>query len=61
MNCNYPATIFINIYAQMYKFLLEKYIFTIFCLWTFQGQNEKIVNNTRNTYISVKILLNNII
>ena len=40
-------------FAQMYTFLVEKYIFTIFA-------NEvlivkiKIANNTRNTYILVK-------
>ena len=30
MNYNYPTTIYRSILAQMYKFLVEKYIFTIF-------------------------------
>ena len=30
VNYNYPTTIYRSIFAQMYKFLVEKYILTIF-------------------------------
>ena len=30
MNCNYPTAIYRSIFAQMYEFLVEKYVFTIF-------------------------------
>ena len=56
MNYNYPTIIFRSIFAQMYKFLVEKYVFTIFAYELFKVK-IKIVNNTRNTYIWVKILL----
>ena len=36
MNFNYPTTIFRSIFAQMYKFLVEKYIFTIFAYELFK-------------------------
>ena len=55
MNYNYLTTIARSIFTQMYKFLIEKYIFTTFA---YEGQNKKNVNNTRNTYIWFKILLN---
>ena len=58
MNYNYPNTIFRSIFAQMYKFLVEKYIFTIFAYELFKVK-LKIVNNTRKKHnIRVKILLN---
>ena len=56
MNYNCPTIIFRSIFAQMYKFLVEKYVFTIFAYELFKVK-IKIVNNTRNTYIWVKILL----
>ena len=49
MNYNYPTTIFRSIFAQMYKFLVEKYIFTIL-LMNFSRSNCTIVNNTRNAF-----------
>ena len=58
MNYNYLTTIFRSIFAKMYKFLAEKYIFTIFAYDFFNVKIKKNVNNTRNTYIWVKILLN---
>ena len=36
MNYNYLTTIFRSIFAQMYKFLVEKYIFTIFAFELFK-------------------------
>ena len=57
MNYNYPTAIFRSIFAQMYKFLVENYIFTSFAYELFKVK-MKIVNNTRNMYIWVKILLN---
>ena len=30
MNYNYPTTIFRSVFAQMYNYLVEKYILTIF-------------------------------
>ena len=42
MNCNYLTTIWESIFAQMYKFLVEQYIFYNFCLKLFQGQRQKI-------------------
>ena len=55
MNYTYATTKFRSIFAQMYKFLVEKrYIYNfcswmvekiciyVFCLWTFQGQNENL-------------------
>ena len=48
MNYSYPTTIFKSIFAQMYKFLIEKYIFTIFA-YELSRSKWKIVNNTRNT------------
>ena len=36
MNYNYPTTIYRSIFAQMYKFLVEKYIFTIFAYELFK-------------------------
>ena len=48
MNYNYLTTIFRSIFAQMYKFLVEKYIFTIFA-YEFFKVKIKIVKNTRNT------------
>ena len=50
MNYNYLTTIFRSIFAQMYTFLVEKYIFTFFAYERFKVK-MKIVNNTRNTYI----------
>ena len=41
----------------MYKFRVEKYIFAFFCVKTIHGQTGTIVNNTKNTYTLVKILL----
>ena len=29
MKCNYPTTVYKSIFAQMYKFVVEKNIFTI--------------------------------
>ena len=43
--------------AQIYIFLVEKDIFTILAYELFKVK-MKIVNNTRNTYIWVKIPLN---
>ena len=45
---NFPNTIYRSIFAQMYKFLVEKYIFTIFAYKLFKVKVKKIVNNTRN-------------
>ena len=36
MNYNYLTTIFKKIFAKMYKFLVEKYIFTIFAYELFK-------------------------
>ena len=36
MNYNYPATIYISIFAQMYKFLVKICIFTIFAYELFK-------------------------
>ena len=36
MNYNYPTTIFRSIFAQMYKFLVEKYMFTFFAYELFK-------------------------
>ena len=36
MNYNYPTTICRSIFAQMYKFLAEKFIFTIFAYELFK-------------------------
>ena len=55
MNYNYPTTIIRSIFAQMYKLLVGKYIFT-FLPMNLSRSKWKIVNNTRNTYIWVKIL-----
>ena len=41
MNYNYPTTIFRSIFAQMYKFLVEKYIFTIFAHEFFKVKIKK--------------------
>ena len=57
INNNNTTTIYWSIFAQMYTFLVEKYSFTIFCLCIFHGKNKQNVNNTRNTYIWVNILL----
>ena len=57
MNYNYPTTIFKSIIAEMYKILVEKYIFIIFADELFKVK-MKFVNNTRNTYIFGQILLN---
>ena len=58
MNINYncPTTIYRSIFAQMYKFLDEN-IYLHFLLINFSRSKWKIVNNTRNTCIWVKILL----
>ena len=56
MDYNYLTTIYRIVFAQMYKFLVEKYIFTIFAYEIFKVKS-KIVNNTRNTYIWIKIFL----
>ena len=48
MNYNYPTTIFRIFSPKMYKFLVEKYIFSIFA-YEFFKVKLKIVNNTRNT------------
>ena len=45
---NYPSTIWENIIAQMYKFLVEK-IFIHFLLINFSRSNAKIENNSTNT------------
>ena len=38
----------------MYKFLVEKYILTVFAFEFFKIKIKKNVNNTRNTYIWVE-------
>ena len=55
MNYNYLATIYESIFAQMYKFLLEKYIFPILA-YKFFMVKSKTVNYTRNTYIWVNFI-----
>ena len=42
MNYYYPTTIFRSIFAQMYKFLVEKYIFTIFANDLFKIKMKKM-------------------
>ena len=49
MNFNYPTTIYRSLFAQMYKFQVEKYIFTSFAYELFEVK-MKIVNNTRSKY-----------
>ena len=49
MNYNYPTTIFRSFFAQNLQISGRKIYIYNFCLWTFKGQNEKNVNNTRNT------------
>ena len=61
MNYNYPTTIWGSIFAQMYKLLEEKYIFFKFVFIIFFKVNGKNVNNTRNTYIWVKILSHSVV
>ena len=56
MNYNYPTTIFRSIFAQMYKFLVEKYIFTIFAYELFKVKLKKKIPEIHNIW--VKILLN---
>ena len=48
MNYNYPLQYLEVFLPKMYKFLVENVYFQ-FLLMNFQGQIEKIVNNTRNT------------
>ena len=55
VNYYYPTTIWESIFAQMYKFLVEN-IFFQFLRIIFSRSKAKIVNNTRNKYILVKIL-----
>ena len=42
MNYNYSSTIYRNILAQLYKFLVEKYIFTIFAYERFKVKIKKM-------------------
>ena len=49
INYNYQTTIFRSIFAQMYKFLVEKYIFSNFAYELFKVKMKKNVNNTKNT------------
>ena len=56
MNYNYPTTIWESIFAQMYKFLVEKNVFFQFLLINFSRSKAKIVNNTWVAYIWAKIL-----
>ena len=41
MNYNYPTTIWGSIYAQMYKLLVEKYIFPVFAYKVFKVKGQK--------------------
>ena len=41
MNYTYPTSIFRSIFAQMYKFLVEKNIFTIFAYELFKVKKKK--------------------
>ena len=42
MDYNYPTTIFRSIFAQNVRISGGKIYIYKFCLWTFQGQNEKL-------------------
>ena len=61
MNLSYSTTIYESYLARMYKFLVEKYflILLINFSWSKIKKNvnnkSKIVNDTRNTYIWIKI------
>ena len=53
---NYLTTIFKSIFSQMYEFLVKNIYLRILHM-NFVRSKWKFVNNTRNTYIWVKILI----
>ena len=42
MNYNYPTTIFRGIFAKMYNFLVENYIFTMFTHELFKVKSKEL-------------------
>ena len=56
MNYNYPTTIYRSIFTQTYKFLIEKYKFTIFVYELFKVK-MKNCKQYQKCIILVKILL----
>ena len=56
MNYNYLTTIYESVYAKMYKFLVEKYIFPIFAYKFFMVKTKTCKKNPDIIYIRVKIL-----
>ena len=55
MSYSYPTTMYESIFAQMYIFVVEKYVLQVL-LKNVSKIKAKIVNNTINTYIWAKIL-----